>query len=127
VLAEIGCEDWKASLREAEAVAESARQVKVRLLRGSRLEERLSAEQRTAGARAVLDQASSELRRMKRLAANDDIPTSRLDQAQRDFDVAQARHRQAVRDEELVKAPALPEEVAKADADIRTAERQFLK
>ena len=125
VLAEIGCEDWKASLREAEAVAESGRQVKVRLLRGSRLEERLSAEQRTAGARAVLEQASSELRRMKRLAANDDIPTSRLDQAQRDFDVAQARHRQAVRDEELVKAPALPEEVAKADADIRTAERRI--
>jgi multidrug resistance efflux pump len=124
VLAEIGCEDLKASLLEAEAAVESARQVKARLVRGSRQEERLAAEQRTVQARAVLRQAESDLARRKRLMERDDISRADYDQALRDHDVAVARLNEAIRNEELVKAPALPEEIAKADSDIRGAERR---
>lgn len=123
VVAEIGCEDLKASLLEAETAIEGFRQVKVRLVRGSRQEERLAAEQRTAQARAVLKQAESDLGRRKRLLDRDDISRADYDQAQRDYDVAVARLNEAIRKEELVKAPALPEEIAKADSDIRAAER----
>jgi HlyD family secretion protein len=124
LLAEIGCEDLKASLLEAQATVESARQVKVRLVRGSRQEERLASEQRTAQARAVVKQAVSELARRKRLIERDDISRSDYEQAERDRDVAEARLNEALRNEELVKAPALSEEIAKADADIRAAERR---
>lgn len=124
VVAEIGCEDLKASLLEAETAIDAARQVKVRLVRGSREEERLAAEQRTVQARAVLKQAESDLARRKRLVERDDISRADYDQAQRDYDVAVARLNEAIRNEQLVKAPALPEEIAKADADIHTAERR---
>jgi HlyD family secretion protein len=124
LLAEIGCGDLEASLQEADAEAESARQSKVRLVRGSREEERLAAEQRTAAARAVFDDASVALRRAKVLAAQDDIPKASLDRAQREFDVAQARLNEALRNEELAKAPPLPEELARADAQIRAAEKR---
>ncbi len=124
VLAEIGCEDLKASLLEADAAVESARQVKARLVRGSRQEERLAAEQRTAQARAVVKQAVSDLARRQRLIERDDISHADYEQAARDRDVAEARLNEALRNEELVKAPALPEEIAKADADIRAAGRR---
>jgi multidrug resistance efflux pump len=123
LLAEIGCRDLTASLQGAGAEAESARQSKLRLARGAREEERLAAEQRTSAARAVLEQASIALRRAKTLVAQDDIPMASLDQAQRDFDVAQARVNEAIRNEELAKAPPLPEELARADAQIRAAEQ----
>ncbi len=122
LLAEISCPDLQPSLGEAEALAQSARQVKVRLLRGSRDEERLSVEQRTLAARAVLDEAASHLRRIKQLTARDVVAPSDLDQMQRDFNVAEAKLREAIRNEELVKAPPLDEEVAKADSDIIAAE-----
>jgi multidrug resistance efflux pump len=122
LLAEISCPDLQPSLGEAQALAQSARQVKVRLLRGSRDEERLSAEQRTLAARAVLDEAASHLRRVKQLTARDVVAPSDLDQIQRDFNVAEAKLREAVRNEELVKAPPLAEDVAKADSDIAAAE-----
>jgi multidrug resistance efflux pump len=124
LLAEIGCGDLTASLRETEAEAESARQSKLRLMRGSREEERLAADERTSAARAVVEEAAAALRRAKTLAAQDDIPRASLDQAQRDFNVAQARLNEAVRNEELAKAPPLPEELARADAEIRAADER---
>ncbi|MGB7758305.1 MAG: efflux RND transporter periplasmic adaptor subunit [Bryobacteraceae bacterium] len=124
LLAEIGCGDLTASLQETEAEAESARQSKLRLVRGSREEERLAAEQRTSAARAVLEETSVALRRAKTLAAQDDIPMASLDRAQRDSNVAQARLNEAIRNEELAKAPPLPEELARADAQIRAVEQR---
>ena len=120
LMAEISCPDLEPSLAEAEAQTRSAREVKVRLQRGSREEERLSAEQRTLAAKAVLDEAASHLRRIKQLSSV--LAPSDQDQAQRDFTVAEAKLREAVRNEELIKAPPLAEEIAKADFDIAAAE-----
>src|ERR1700682_83604 len=64
VLAVIGCNDIKAEIDQAKAEAESARQARIRLLRGRRDEERKAAAQKTAAAQAVLDQTQEHLKRM---------------------------------------------------------------
>src|SRR6266487_2353378 len=66
-LAQIECQDIEASYLSAKAEAESSRQVKSRVMRGSRDEERLAAEQRTAAAKAMLDESATRLQRMKAL------------------------------------------------------------
>ncbi len=124
-LAVIDCPDLRASFVEAKSQTESARQVKARLMRGSRDEERLSAEQRTLGAKAVLEEAATHLKRMKELHDSGVMARADLEQAKRDFDVAEAKLREATRNEELVKAPALAEEIAKADSDIDSAQHRI--
>lgn len=121
-LAQIGCQDIEASLLGAQAEAESARQVKARLERGSREEERLAAEQRTLAAKAILEESASRLKRMTELRASEVIAAIDFDQAQRDYNVAEAKLKEARRNEEIVKAHALREEIEKADADIRAAD-----
>jgi len=124
-LAEIDCPDLQASFEEAKSQTESARQVKARLMRGSRDEERLSAEQRTLAAKAVLEEAAAHMKRMKELHDSGVMARADLDQVKRDYDVAEAKLREAIRNEELVKAPALAEEVAKADSDIESAQHRM--
>jgi multidrug efflux pump subunit AcrA (membrane-fusion protein) len=124
-LAEIDCPDLQASFEEAKSQTESARQVKARVMRGSRDEERLSAEQRTVAAKAVLEEAAAHMKRMKELHDSGVMARADLDSVKRDYDVAEAKLREAIRNEELVKAPALAEEVAKADSDIASAEHRM--
>jgi HlyD family secretion protein len=125
LLAEIGCDDLQAALQVATSEAEGVRQVRVRLLRGSREEQRQAAGQRTAAARAVLAQASVHRDRMEKLHEAGVMAKAVLEQAQHDHEVAQAELKRASRDEELVNAPALAEEVARADADVQAAERRI--
>jgi multidrug resistance efflux pump len=120
-LAEIGCPDLIASLAEARSEVESARQVRARLLRGSREEERRMATEQTRAARSELQRATLNLNRMKQLYAKTDVSKASLDDAQRDYEVAQAKVEEAARHEQLVNAPALAEDIAKADADITAA------
>jgi multidrug resistance efflux pump len=124
LLAEISCGDLTASLREAESQVESTRQVRARLIRGAREEERHMAAERTRAARSVLQRATLNLERMKALYAKADVSKATLDDAQRDYDVAQASLAESSRHEQLVNSPPLPEEVAKADADIAAAENR---
>src|SRR5262249_59591753 len=63
VLALLDCRDLEADLQAARAAVESARQVRHRLLRGSREEERLGAADETASAETVLKQARSQYKR----------------------------------------------------------------
>jgi ABC exporter DevB family membrane fusion protein len=122
ILAKIGCSDTEAGLAAARADLEAARQGRARLLRGSREEEQRSAEQRTKAARAQRDEAALNLARFSRLAREGIISKSQLDQVQSESDVAEARLREAMRNEELIKAGPQPEEIAKADADVAAAE-----
>jgi len=123
-VAEIACPDLRASLLTAMSTVESMRQIRARLVRGSRDEERLAAEQRTAAAKAVLEQATHHLRRTKELVQAGVMARSVLDEGQRDYDVAEAKLKEAVRQQELVNAPPVAEDLAKADADVRVAENQ---
>jgi multidrug resistance efflux pump len=124
-LALIGCSDLHSSREVARAETDSLRQTRVRLMHGSRDEERQAAAQRTIAARAVLAQAKAQMERMTKLW--DAAATSRasFEEAKRDYDVADAQLKQATRNEELSNAPPLAEELAKADADILAAEQRI--
>lgn len=122
VLAEIGCSDLQSSLAVAQAEAESVRQARAHLLRGSRPEEREAAAQKTSAARAVVAHTQAEFSRAEQLGAAAAISQSALDQARRDNDVAEAQLKEAIRNEELVDAGPTEEDVAKADADLRAAD-----
>src|SRR4051812_29264762 len=67
ILAELDCRDLKSALPVTKAEAESLRQTRERLVRGSRQEERAVAAQRTAAAKAQFEQASSQLDRNQKL------------------------------------------------------------
>jgi multidrug resistance efflux pump len=122
LLAQIDCRDIQASLASAEAEAQSALHVKERLIRGSRDEERLAAEQKTLAAKAVFNESSIRLHRLSQLRKDGIISVADLDRAQKDYDVAEADLKEAQRNEELVKASALAEDVNKADSDILAAD-----
>jgi HlyD family secretion protein len=124
-LAEIGCSDLSSALRVAQAEAESVRQARARLLRGSRLEEREAAAQKTRAARAVVEHTAAELNRATQLSEAAAISKAALDQARRDYEVAEAELKEAARNEELVNAGPTPEDAAKADADLRAADNRI--
>ena len=125
VIAEIGCNDLTASLNVTKAEADSLRQARTRLLRGSRDEQRQEAAQKTVAAGAVLEQATTHLDRMQKLHEAGTIAQSLLDQARTGHQVADADLKRAMRSEELVNAPALTEEIARADADVEAGDQRI--
>lgn len=122
VLAELDCSDLQSAVNIAMANRDSAREARTRLQRGSRQEEREAATQKTGAALAVQEQASIQFDRMSKLYRAEEVSRVTFEEAQRDRDVAEAQLKQAHSNEELVKAGPLPEELARADADIRSAE-----
>jgi HlyD family secretion protein len=122
LLAEIACDDLRASLQTATAEADSARQARTRILRGARQEERRIATQKTAAARATFKEAKSRQDMQRALYEKGEISRASYDQAVRDLGVADANLRAAVRTEELLAAPPLPEDKARADAEVAAAE-----
>ena len=122
LLGEIACEELQPSLQTALAEADSARQVRARLLRGARDEEKKIAGQKTAAARATFEEAKSRLDMQRALYEKQQISRSAYDQAVRDLGVADANLQAAIRTEDLLAAPPLQEEKARADADVLAAE-----
>jgi HlyD family secretion protein len=125
VLAELDCREIQSSLPLAKSEAESLRQVRVRVLRGSRPEERQGAVQRTARAKTNLEHATIQLERQRLLLEAHATSRSTYDDAQRDEGVAQSEYQLALREEALVNAGPLTEEVAKSDADVQAAEKRI--
>jgi HlyD family secretion protein len=104
------------------ADSEAARQARVRLLRGAREEEKQIAAERTSAARATFEEAKSRLEMQRALYEHQEISKASYDQAIRDLGVADANLKGALRSEELVSAPALEEDKARADAAVLAAE-----
>jgi len=123
VLAVIGCEDIKEEMDQAKAKAVSAQQARIRLLRGRREEERKAAAQNTAAAQAILNQTQEHLKRMNTLYQKEVVARDLFDQANRDYEVAQANYQSSRSVQDLVDADPLPEEKAGADADVMAAEK----
>lgn len=121
LLGEIGCDDLRAELQTAVAETESARESRVRLLRGARDDEKRIAAQKTAAARAVFAQAKSILAMERALYERDEISRSKFEVAERDSAVAQANLDAAVLAAQLLALPPLPEDVARADAEVAAA------
>jgi multidrug resistance efflux pump len=122
VLGEIACDDLQPTLQTAVAEAESARQVRARLLRGARDEEKKIASEKAAAARATFKEAKSRLGMQRALYEKEQVSRATYDLAVRDLGVADANLRAAVRTQELVAAPPLQEDKARADADVLAAE-----
>ena len=122
VLGEIACDDLRPALQTAMAEADSARQARARLLHGARDEEKKIASEKTAAARATFNEAKSRLDMQQALFQKQQVSRASYDQAIRDLGVADANLRAALRNEELVSAPPLQEDTARADADVLAAE-----
>jgi multidrug resistance efflux pump len=122
LLGEIACEDLQPTLQTALAEADGARQTRTRLLRGARDEERKIANEKTAAARATFDETKSRMDMQRSLYQKEQISRSTYEQAVRDLGVAEANLQAAIRTEELVGAPPLQEEKARADSEVLAAE-----
>jgi HlyD family secretion protein len=124
VLAVIDRRELTSELSGARAAADAARQVRTRLLRGSRAEDRERADAEVAAAEAVVAEAELQQERSTLLFAEGVISASKRDEVRRILEVAEAQFAAARNRAELTKAPPLPEEVAQADADVRKAEER---
>ncbi|HET7150690.1 MAG TPA: efflux RND transporter periplasmic adaptor subunit [Candidatus Acidoferrum sp.] len=122
LLGEIACDELQASLQTAFAEADGAREAKARLLHGARDEEKKIASDKTAAARATFEEAKSRLGMQQALYEKQQISRSAYDQAVRDRDVADANLKAAIRTEELLAAPPLQEDTARAEAAVMAAE-----
>jgi HlyD family secretion protein len=122
LLGEIACDDLQASLQTAMAEADGARQARTRLLRGARDEEKKIATEKTAAARATFEEAKSRMQMQRALFQKEQVSRATYDQAVRDLGVADANLQAAIRTEELLAAPPLEEDKARADADVQAAE-----
>jgi len=122
LLGEIACDDLQPALQTAMAEADSARQARARLLAGARDEEKKIASEKTAAARATFEEAKSRTDMQRALFQKQQVSRAMYDQAIRDLGVADANLRAALRTEELVAAPPLQEDTARADADVLAAE-----
>ncbi len=121
VLALLDCGNLEAELQSARAEVEAAEQARIRLVRGSRDEERRRALDEQAREQAVLEQARSQHARMSRLFDSGDISRETVEKTKRDLAVADASVNAAANRVALVNASALPEELARADAEIKAA------
>jgi len=122
LLGEIACDELQAGLQTAVAEADGARQSRTRILRGARDEEKKIASEKTAAARATFEEAKSRLEMQRALYQKEQISRASYDQSVRDLGVADANLRAAIRTEELLAAPPLQEDRARADADVLAAE-----
>src|SRR5437660_4575504 len=126
LLGEIGCDDLRASLQTALALADGARDAKARLLRGAREEEKKIASDKTAATRATFEEAKSRMEMQRALYQKQQISKAAYDQAVRDRDVADANLQAAVRTEELLAAPPLQEDTARAESEVMAAEGRVM-
>ncbi|HEY4426307.1 MAG TPA: efflux RND transporter periplasmic adaptor subunit [Pyrinomonadaceae bacterium] len=124
VIALIDCREIESQINEARALAERASQNRLRLLRGSRTEERRKAADETAVARAQYKQAQLQYQRVAQLYKTGDVSKEELDKAGRDLEVAEATLHATENQQTFVNAPPLPEELARADSEVRLAEEQ---
>src|SRR3989441_9701341 len=122
LLGEIACDELQAGLQTAIAEADGARQTRIRILRGARDEEKKIASEKTAAARATFEEAKSRLEMQRALYQREQLSRASYEQAVRDLGVADANLQAAVRTEELLAAPPLEEDRARADAEVQAAE-----
>lgn len=122
LLGEIACDDLQPALQTATAEADGARQARARLVRGARDEEKRIASEKTAAARATFAEAKSHMDMQRALYQKEQVSRATYDQAVRDLGVAEANLQAALHTEELLAAPPLPEDLARADADVLAAE-----
>ena len=123
-IAAIDCENLTAETRSFAAAVEAARQARVRVRRGSREEERRIAAEEQRAAQAIQQQARRQHERMQQLLQHGDISRHTAENAQREWQTAEAAANAAAAKQNLAEAGALPEEEARSTAEVKAAEER---
>ncbi len=124
VVGEIENSDLKAELTSAEAELKIRQSELARLNAGARDQERGEAQAALRAAQATETFARVQLDRQKALV-DKAVSRATLDQAQSDYDAAEAKRRALAEKLSLVEAPPRPEDVAIAEAQVQAAEARI--
>jgi HlyD family secretion protein len=125
VLAELENADYRAQVASARANVIAKQAVLRKVINGARYQERAEAWSSVNEAKAVTENAKSELHRRQELFSAGVVSREELDRYAREADVAQAKYEAAVQQHALVDDRAREEDQSFAEADLKLAEAQL--
>jgi HlyD family secretion protein len=125
VLAELENADYRAQVESARANVIAKQAVLRKVVNGARRQERDEAWSSVNEAKAVMENAKSELRRRQELFSAGVVSREELDRYAREADVAQAKYEAAVQQHALVDDHAREEDQSFAEADLKLAQAQL--
>lgn len=125
VLAELENADYRAQVESARARVAAKEAAQRKVINGARRQERDEAWSSVDEARAVTENAQSELHRRQQLFAAGVVSREELERYAREADVAQAKYRAAVEQHSLVDDHAREEDRSLAEADLQLAKSQL--
>ena len=125
VLAELENADYRAQVESAHANVIAKQAVLRKVINGARRQERDEAWSSVNEAKAVMENAKSELRRRQELFSAGVVSREELDRYAREADVAQAKYESAVQQHALVDDHAREEDQSLAEADLKLAQAQL--
>jgi ABC exporter DevB family membrane fusion protein len=125
VLAELENADYRAQVESARANVVGKQAVLRKVINGARRQERDEAWSSVSEAKAVTENAKSELRRRQELFSAGVVSREELERYAREADVAQAKYEAAVQQHALVDDRAREEDQSFAEADLKLAQAQL--
>jgi HlyD family secretion protein len=125
VLAELENSDYRAQVESARANVIAKEATLRKVVNGARRQERDEAWSSVNEAKAVMENAKSELRRRKELFSAGVVSREELERYAREADVAEAKYDAAVQQHALVDDHAREEDRSFAEADLKLAEGQL--
>ncbi len=125
VIAVLDNADYAARAAAARATVEVRRAELDRIVNGARDQERREAAASVEEAQAILANARAEVQRRQSLYESGDISRSDWERTEREYQVAEARLRQATERHSFVDAPAREDERARAEASLALARAQL--
>jgi ABC exporter DevB family membrane fusion protein len=125
VLAELENADYRAQVESARANVIAKQAVLRKVINGARRQERDEARSSVNEAKAVMENAKSELRRRQELFSAGVVSREELERYAREADVAQAKYEAAVQQRALVDDHAREEDQSFGEADLQLAQAQF--
>lgn len=125
VLAELENADYRAQVESARANVTAKDAVLRKVINGARRQERDEAWSSVNEAKAVMENAKSELHRRQELFAAGVISREELDRYSREADVARAKYDAAVQQHALVDDRAREEDRSLAEADVKLAQAEL--
>jgi ABC exporter DevB family membrane fusion protein len=125
VLAELENADYRAQVESARANVVAKQALLCKVINGARRQERDQAWSSVSEAKAVTENAKSELRRRQELFSAGVVSREELERYAREADVAQAKYEAAVQQHALVDDRAREEDQSLAEADLKLAQAQL--
>ena len=125
VLAELENADYRAQVESSRANVIAKEAVLRKVINGARRQERNEALSSVDEAKAVMENAKSELRRRQELFTAGVVSREELDRYAREADVAKAKYDAAVQQHALVNDRAREEDQSFAEADVKLAQAQL--